>query len=153
MEDGAALYDPQELVARDVLPHQAGVCGQSSATLHAGALASYPAWKDWLAWSLCVNGDCAGKSDPGGCSDKAKVGTIGHIGAEKVCAAKQNFNWTLIETCSRGDEGVELMRADANHDNSVSEVYGMQGLPVVHVGGEHVSVSARKSAPCRHLRS
>ena len=76
-----------------------------------------------------------------GCPDQAKVGSLLHAGAEKACSEKQGFNWTAIETCWRGDEGVKLMQADADHDDSVDEFYGMQGLPVVHVGGAHVSVS------------
>lgn len=101
----------------------------------------YPAWRDWLAWSVCVNGDCAGRSDAAGCPDQNKVGSKKHAAAEEACAAKQGFNWTTVEACWNGDEGVALMQADADHDNSVDEVYGMQGLPVVHVGGSRVSVS------------
>ena len=101
----------------------------------------YPKWQDWLAWTVCANGNCTGRSDAAGCPDQNKVGTAGHAAAEKACAAKQGFDWAAIETCWNGDAGVKLMQGDADHDNSVDEVYGMQGLPVVHVGGARVTVS------------
>ena len=49
----------------------------------------------------------------------------------KLCSyhkpSSPGFNWTTVEACWNGDEGVALMQADADHDNSVDEVYGMQG--------------------------
>lgn len=69
------------------------------------------------------------------------MGSPGHVAAEQACAEKQNFDWGTIKTCWDGKEGVQLMQADADHDNAVGEFYGMQGLPVVHVGGTRVSVS------------
>jgi hypothetical protein len=103
--------------------------------------AHHPAWRDWLAFSVCVNGNCTGKSDSDGCPDQAKVGSLEHLDAEKACAAQQGFDWTTIETCWHGDQSRKLAQADAAHDNDVKEFYGMQGLPVVHVGGQHLSVS------------
>ena len=101
--------------------------------------AHYPRWTDWLAFTVCINGDCGADAD--GCKNEDKVGGPGNAAAEKACAEKQGFDWAAIEACEAGKEGVQLMQADADHDNAVGEVYGMQGLPVVHVGGSRVSVS------------
>ena len=46
--------------------------------------AHYPAWRDWLAWSVCVNGNCTGKSDP--------VRAV-PMGAENGTRSKRLRNW------------------------------------------------------------
>lgn len=96
----------------------------------------------WLNYTVCINGLCTG---PGGplnltyCEYQFDNGDPKGYAREQECANKVGLDWEKLKTCMASDLGKKLLWDSAKYTNDVGEVYGLQGLPVVHVNGERVS--------------
>eukprot|EP01062_Namystynia_karyoxenos_P060964 TRINITY_DN527_c0_g1_i2.p2 TRINITY_DN527_c0_g1~~TRINITY_DN527_c0_g1_i2.p2 ORF type:complete len:248 (+),score=93.96 TRINITY_DN527_c0_g1_i2:110-853(+) len=103
--------------------------------------ALYPEWRQWLNYSVCAMGSCAGRKEATGCSEQFKMGQAANLALEQQCAQQLGMDWAAIDKCWTGAQGVALMQQDADFDDAVQETYGMQGLPVVYVGKDNVMTS------------
>jgi hypothetical protein len=95
----------------------------------------YPHWQQWLEYTSCINGDCATRPDVAGCKNQMNVGQPESLQREQTCAKNLTMDWTVINECWNGEEGVKLMQQDADKCDGMVERYGLQGLPVVWVDG------------------
>ena len=126
---GKCIHGAEECVGQRFL-----LCAQHLAAPKTRTYRENPAWLDFQA---CSYGPCSGCAAILGpqcpCTNYTSFPEYQKNDIMKDCAATTGIDWAALEACATGAVGEQLLIASANASTAAGVVYGLQGLPVVHI--------------------